>query len=88
MSSFLLATPTLATETNLYLFSTQSITVARVLNSLFVDAVYPILLLYPHETPVPSFVLKVLAEVPSVARVLNSLSVDAVYPILLLFLSS
>ena len=30
--------------------------VAWVLNGLSVDAVYPILLLYPPETPVPSFV--------------------------------
>ena len=28
--------------------------VARVLNGLSLDAVYPILLLYPPETPVPS----------------------------------
>ena len=32
--------------------------IARVLNGLSVDAVYPILLLYPLETPVPSLSLK------------------------------
>ena len=36
-----------------YIILAESPSVARVLNGLTVDAVYPILLLYPPETPVP-----------------------------------